>query len=200
MTRIIAGAAKGRRLTVPPAGTRPTSDRVREAVFSALDARLHFEDARVLDLFAGSGGLALEAISRGAARAVLVEANAKAADIARANIAAVGLRGASVHRGRVQTLLDAGPDEPYELVFADPPYDIAEDEVTALLEALCRRGWLAEDAIVVLERSSRCPSTTWPEEIEDVQIKRYGETRVEYGRWDGVGHGSGAAGDSSRAG
>lgn len=199
MTRIVAGAAKGRRLAVPPAGTRPTSDRVREAVFSALDARMYFEDARVLDLFAGSGGLALEALSRGAAHAVLVEANAKAADITRANIAAVGLRGASVHRGRVQALLDAGPDAPYDLVFADPPYDIAEDEVTALLAGLCAHGWLAEDAMVVLERSTRCPATNWPAEIEDVQIKRYGETRVEYGRAAG-GPGDHDGEDSGREG
>lgn len=181
MTRIVAGAAKGRRLAVPPAGTRPTSDRVREAVFSALSARMDFDGARVLDLFAGSGGLALEALSRGAAKAVLVEANAKAADVARANIASVGLRGASVHRGRVQALLEAGADGPYELVFADPPYDIPEDEVTAMLAGLCSRGWLAADSLVVLERSSRCPETSWPAEIEDVQVKRYGETRVEIG-------------------
>ncbi|WP_024796676.1 16S rRNA (guanine(966)-N(2))-methyltransferase RsmD [Tomitella biformata] len=182
MTRIIAGAAKGRRLAVPPAGTRPTSDRVREAVFSALGSRMDFDEARVLDLFAGSGGLALEALSRGAAQAVLVEANAKAADIARANIATAALRGARVHRGRVQALLDAGADGHYDLVFADPPYDIAEEDVTAMLAALCQHGWLAADALVVLERSTRCPETSWPAEIDDVQVKRYGETRVEFGR------------------
>ena len=182
MTRIIAGAAKGRRLAVPPAGTRPTSDRVREAVFSALGARMDFGGARVLDLYAGSGGLALEALSRGAARAVLVESNAKAAGVASANIEAVGLPGASVHRGRVQALLDAGTDAPYELVFADPPYDIAETAVTAMLAALCAHGWLAADALVVLERSSRCPDTKWPTGAVDVLVRRYGETRVEFGR------------------
>lgn len=182
MTRIIAGAAKGRRLAVPPAGTRPTSDRVREAVFSALGSRMDFEDARVLDLFAGSGGLALEALSRGATRAVLVEAGEKAAVIARANITAVGLKGATVRRGRVLTILDGTPDNHYELVFADPPYDIADEDITAMLALLIERDWLAEDAIVVLERSTRSPATTWPAEIEDVEIKKYGETRVEFGR------------------
>lgn len=181
MTRIIAGAAKGRRLAVPPAGTRPTSDRVREAVFSALGSRMDFEDARVLDLFAGSGGLALEALSRGAARAVLVEAGEKAANIARANVATVGLRGAQVRRAKVQSVLDGGSDNEYELVFADPPYDIADEDITAMLAALVTHGWLAEDAVVVLERSSRSPATTWPAEIEDVAIKKYGETRVEIG-------------------
>lgn len=181
MTRIIAGAAKGRRLAVPPTGTRPTSDRVREAVFSALGSRMDLEKAYVLDLFAGSGGLGLEALSRGAARAQLVEAGAKAADIARANIKAVGLPGAAVRRGKVQTVLDAGADVGYDLVFADPPYDLPEAEVTAVLAGLVRHGWLASGALVVLERTRRSPETTWPAEIEDVQIKRYGETRIEIG-------------------
>ena len=181
MTRIIAGAAKGRRLAVPPTGTRPTSDRVREAVFSALGSRMELEKAYVLDLFAGSGGLGLEALSRGAARAQLVEAGAKAADIARGNIKAVGLPGATVRRGKVQTVLDAGADVGYDLVFADPPYDLPEAEVTAVLAGLVRHGWLSSGALVVLERTSRSPDTTWPAEIEDVRIKRYGETRIEIG-------------------
>ncbi len=182
MTRIIAGAAKGRRLAVPPAGTRPTSDRVREAVFSALGSRMDFDDARVLDLFAGSGGLALEALSRGAAEVLLVESDSKAVEVARANIATVGLPGASVRRGRVQKVLDEGSKVPYELVFADPPYGIEEEEITAMLAALCAHSWLAEGALVVLERSSRCPQSHWPTQVEDVQVKRYGETRVEFGR------------------
>ncbi len=182
MTRIIAGAAKGRRLAVPPAGTRPTSDRVREAVFSALGSRMDFDGAHVLDLFAGSGALGLEALSRGAEQAVLVEAGARASAVARANIAAAGLRGASVRRGKVQGVLEAGGEAPFDLVFADPPYDITEAEVAAMLLALCAHGWLAVGALVVLERSSRSPETSWPERIGDVQIKRYGDTRVEYGR------------------
>ena len=182
MTRIIAGVAKGRRLAVPPAGTRPTSDRVREAVFSALGSRMDFDGAHVLDLFAGSGALGIEALSRGAKKAVLVESAAPAAAVARANIAAAGLPGASVRRGKVQGVLEAGGETLFDLVFADPPYDIAESEVTAMLRSLRGHGWLAAGALVVLERSSRSPETSWPEQIADVQIRRYGETRLEIGR------------------
>jgi len=179
VTRIVAGAARGRRLAVPPAGTRPTGDRVREAVFSALAARTDLEGARVLDLYAGSGALGLEALSRGAAEVVLVESDARAAAVARANVAAVGLPGASVRTARVSALLARGSDTPFDLVLADPPYAVPDAAVTEVLAALLEPGWLADGALVVLERSSRGPATRWPEGLDPVWERAYGEARCE---------------------
>ncbi|GAA0999909.1 16S rRNA (guanine(966)-N(2))-methyltransferase RsmD [Nocardiopsis tropica] len=181
MTRIIAGAARGRRLAVPPRGTRPTSDRVREAVFSALVARLDFDDLAVLDLYAGSGALGLEALSRGAARTVLVDHDAKAAAIAKDNARTVGLPGATVRRGSTGSYLGGTP-EPFDLVFLDPPYDVPAATVDADLAALTH-GWLNPDAYVVLERSARTPSATWPDGLEPVMNRDYGETRIEMAVW-----------------
>lgn len=181
MTRIIAGAARGRRLAVPPRGTRPTSDRVREAVFSALVARLDFEDLAVLDLYAGSGALGLEALSRGAARTVLVDQDAKAAAVAKDNARTVGLPGATVRRGTVGTYLGGTP-EPFDVVFLDPPYDLPATTVDTDLAALAQ-GWLAPGAYVVLERSARTPQASWPAGLEPELTRDYGETRIEVAVW-----------------
>ncbi|WP_054814336.1 16S rRNA (guanine(966)-N(2))-methyltransferase RsmD [Nocardia arizonensis] len=179
MTRIVAGTAGGRRLRVPPAVTRPTSDRVREALFSALDARLDFAGVRVLDLYAGSGALGLEALSRGAAAAVLVESDRKAAAVVRGNIADLGLPGAELRVGQVATVLDGGTGEPFDVVFADPPYDLATADVIADLVRLARRGWLADGATVVVERSARSIEIDWPAGYLAAKSRRYGETRLE---------------------
>ncbi len=181
MTRIIAGRVGGRRLKVPPAGTRPTSDRVREALFSGLAARLDFAGLRVLDLYAGSGALGLEALSRGATHALLVEQDARAAAVIKANVTELGLRGAQVRVGSVAATLAAPPDEPYDLVFADPPY--AFDEVRKDLEALTK-GWLAADAVVVYERSARAADTVWPAGYDPDKPRRYGETRIELAHYN----------------
>lgn len=150
MTRIIAGFARARRLKVPKGrGTRPTADRVREAMFSALQHRFDLDDARVLDLFAGAGTLGLEALSRGAASVVLVEADRRACDILRENAATVGGDARVVCR-RVEAFLQTPPAEPYHLVLLDPPYAAGALEPT--LTALLRPGWLAPDAVVCLER------------------------------------------------
>ncbi len=179
MTRIVAGIAGGRKLKVPPRGTRPTSERVREALFSSLQARMDFEGVAVLDLFAGSGALGLEALSRGAASAVLVESDARAASVVRENAAAVGLVGAAVRCAPVASVLAGRADAAYDLVLADPPYAVTEDAVAHMLSALVSGGWLAPDAIVVLERSSRSPHTSWPDGLEPDKVKKYGETRIE---------------------
>lgn len=179
MTRIVAGTARGRRLTVPAAGTRPTADRVREAVFSALASRIDLEGAHVLDLYAGSGALGLEALSRGAERVVLVESDARAAAVARANVEVVGLPGAAVRTSRVASLLAGGADGPYDLVLADPPYAVTEVAVTGVLAALLEHGWLDEGSLVVLERASRGPATTWPAGLDPVWDRGYGEARLE---------------------
>lgn len=181
MTRIIAGAARGRRLAVPPRGTRPTSDRVREAVFSALQSRLDFDGLAVLDLYAGSGALGFEALSRGAGKAVLVDQDPKVVMVINQNARAVGLDGATAHRRTVRTFLDL-PAEPYDLVFLDPPYDVPTATVDGDLAALTG-GWLAPDAYVVVERSARTAAPTWPEGYEIESARDYGETRVEIAVW-----------------
>lgn len=181
MTRIVAGAAKGRRLVVPARGTRPTTDRVRESVFNVLAARLDFEDLRVLDLYAGSGALGLEALSRGARAVLFVESDRRAAEVIDRNIATVGLPGAVVRRGAVATVLGAGAGSPVDLVFADPPYEVGNMEVESVLTALQSCGWLAEGAVAVVERPASSAPLTWPPGWEAWPERRYGDTRIEAG-------------------
>lgn len=183
MTRIIAGTAGGRRIRTPRgAATRPTSDRVRESLFASLTSLLgDFEGVRVLDLFAGSGALGLEALSRGAAEAVFVERDRSAAACITANLRDLGLQG-RVQRTDVGTFLDQAPATPAHLVLYDPPYDRPADDVTGDLARLVRRGHATPDAVVVVERSSRSPDVRWPEGLEPLRDKAYGETRLWYGR------------------
>lgn len=185
MTRIVAGLYKGRRLAVPPgAGTRPTSDRVREALFSALGSLVDLDGARFADLYAGSGAVGLEALSRGAAHVLLVESDARVARVVRSNIAALDAGGAArLVAGPVTAALAAGPDGgEYDVVFADPPYAVPEKDVTAMLSALVGGGWLATDAVVVVERSSRTGPVAWVPGITEEHSRRYGETTLWYGR------------------
>ncbi len=182
MTRIIAGFAGSLTLKVPSAGTRPTSDRVREAMFSALSARDVIESARVLDLYAGSGALALEAISRGAASAVLVEKSYGAVQVCKANAALVTGRAAKGERPSIHIIgkpatsyLSSAVDE-FDLVFIDPPYEVGGLELDHVLEGLVPR--LAPEAVVALERSSRSPQPAWPAGLELDKVSRYGETAV----------------------
>lgn len=184
MTRIVAGALGGRRLVVPGGrGTRPTSDRVREALFGSLDALLELDGARVADLYAGSGAIGLEAVSRGAAHALLVESDARAVTVLRRNVADLGVAAAvRVAAAPVRRVLAEPPGEPYDLVFADPPYDLPDGELAELLAALVAGGWLAEDAVLVLERSSRSAAPTWVPGTTEVRSRRYGETTLWYGR------------------
>lgn len=185
MTRIIAGTAGGRRLQVPPRGTRPTSDRVREALFSALDAEVTAEgttwaQVSVLDLYAGSGALGLEALSRGAAAAVLVEESAAACGVLRANVAAVGLPGARIIARDVSRL--GAPELSATLVFADPPYDLDSLTIRGVLTTLRSVGWIAADARVVVERATRDTSSPLPEGWPVDRCRTYGETSLWYGR------------------
>ena len=182
MTRVIAGVAGGRTLRTPPgSGTRPTSDRVREALFSALDAREVVRGSRVLDLYAGSGALGLEAASRGAASVVLVESDRRAADVIARNAADLGFGPAArVVRSTVLTALagEPGEGEAADLVLVDPPYDVDEDALRLVLDRLAA-GWLALGGLVVVERSTRSPEPSWPEGIERVgKPRKYGETTV----------------------
>ncbi|MFE3258971.1 16S rRNA (guanine(966)-N(2))-methyltransferase RsmD [Nocardia sp. NPDC059091] len=185
MTRIVAGTAGGRRLRVPPAGTRPTSDRVREALFSLLHARMDFDGLHVLDLYAGSGALALEALSRGASHALLIEADRKAAAIIRGNIGDLGLPGAELRQNSVTSVLSGVPPERYDLVFSDPPYDLDVAAVQADLRALAANGWLHDDALIVVERSTRSPEVSWPDGYAPLKSRTYGETRIDLAEFEG---------------
>ena len=183
MTRVIAGAARGRRLQVPPGdGTRPTSDRAREALFGTLESLLGaWAGRRVLDLYAGSGAVGLEALSRGAAHALLVEADARAARTLAVNVATLGLAGAELRRGRVERVAAHGlPGPAYDVVFADPPYDLTDDELRTVLADL--RPAVADAAVVVVERATRGGAWTWPAGYEEVRSRRYGEATLWYGR------------------
>jgi 16S rRNA (guanine966-N2)-methyltransferase len=178
--RIIAGEAGGRRLAVPPGeGVRPTSDRVKESVFSALGpARL--VGARVLDLYAGSGALALEALSRGAAEALLVERDAAAARAIRANIETLGFTGRAVLRaGAVGTVLAGpAPAEPYDLALLDPPYETPPADLEAVLRLLVDGPWVGPDSTVVVERAAGSPSVRWPAGWGSTWERCYGDTLV----------------------
>jgi 16S rRNA (guanine966-N2)-methyltransferase len=182
MTRIIAGFAGSLTLAVPKAGTRPTSDRVREAIFSALEARDAIHGARVLDLYAGSGALGLEAASRGARVVALVEKSYGASQLCRKNADALlraAPKGASlkikVSGQPVQAFLAGTPDG-FDLVFLDPPYDLGEAELTQNLAALTPL--LADDALVLVERSSRSPEPAWGPGLRLERRKDYGDTTV----------------------
>jgi 16S rRNA (guanine966-N2)-methyltransferase len=173
--RVIAGTAKGTRLVAPRGGaTRPTADRVREAVFSSLQPRLG--GAHVLDLFAGSGALAIESLSRGAQRAVLVERSRPALAAIRRNLDAARIADrASVVAGELPVALRR-VDGPFDLVFADPPYDFAPVRLAAVLEAVV--DLLAPDAQVRVETSSRAPAPVWPPGCRAGRVRRYGDTTV----------------------
>ena len=180
MTRIVAGEAGGRRLSVPPHGTRPTSDRVREALFSAVEAALDLDGARVLDLYAGSGALGFEALSRGAAVAVFVESDRDAVAVLRRNAAVVAMAGAQVRPGKVGAVLAQPPDEPFDLVLADPPYALADADLRAVLAALVEQRWVAPDGLVVVERARRSGPPDWPAALSALRTKRYGDTELHW--------------------
>ena len=177
MTRIIAGTAGGRRIETPPGrDTRPTSDRVREALFAALEARGAVRGRRVLDLYAGSGALGLEAASRGAEQVTLVESARAAVQVIRRNVAALGLDGVRIVAGSVAGYLDAASVARFDLALLDPPYPLAEPELAAVLARL--GGVLADGALCVVERSSRSPEPTWPPGLAPEGVRRYGETAL----------------------
>ena len=178
MTRIIAGRWGGRRLDVPPRGTRPTTDRVREAVFSRLDHGDYLRGARVLDLFAGSGALAFEALSRGASHATAVEADGRAVAVLRANARSLDAGStARIVKERVRPFL-ARSDSAWDVVLLDPPYDIPRAELAEVLALVSSA--VAPDGIVVLEWATRAGEAPWPVGLAETAAKAYGETMVRY--------------------
>jgi 16S rRNA (guanine966-N2)-methyltransferase len=202
VTRVIAGVAGGRRLSVPPGNTtRPTSDRAREGLFASVLSELGaLHGADVMDLYAGSGEVGLEALSRGARSVLLVESDARAAAVIKANVKAVGLPGANVVTDRAERLLARPPGEGtqgrqgtqgtqgtrpengYALVFADPPYAVTDEAVWKIL-ALLRDGWLAPGALIVVERATRSGLFQWPPGYVAGKSRRYGEATFWYGSY-----------------
>lgn len=187
MPRIIAGSRGSRRIEAPSgARTRPTSDRVREALFATLGAVADVAGARLLDLYAGSGAVALEGLSRGAARATLVEKARGAVAACRRNAAALDFADAcEIVAADVTTWLTTAEPAPYDLVFADPPY---ARSLTDDLAALTGRGWLAAGAVVAVERASRDAAVDWPTGLTPLRTRRYGDTTVHYARHTPVEH------------
>jgi 16S rRNA (guanine966-N2)-methyltransferase len=207
VARVIAGEAGGRRLAVPGGrDTRPTSDRAREGLFATIASMLgSLDGARVLDLYAGSGAVGLEALSRGAEHVLLVEHGARAARVIRENIEAIGLPGAVLAADRVERVLARGPapagaqdapagaqDAPagaqddteggrYDVVFADPPYALADAAVSQVLSLLAGQGWLAPGALVIVERATRSGPVNWPDGFVPDRARRYGEATFWYG-------------------
>lgn len=183
MTRIVAGHWRGRPLTVPRTGVRPTSDRVREAVFSRLDHLLvSWEVRTVLDLYAGSGALGLEALSRGAAHATFVDRDRGAAASIRLNAASLGAADRSrVIASSVLTVLGRTQEATFDIVFADPPYDAVAAEIPNVLTELVAGGWLASDAVVVIETGRRY-ALSWPAGLSGDGDREYGDTMIWYGR------------------
>ena len=180
MTRIVAGTVGGRRIEVPRSGTRPTSERVREALFARLDHYGVLDGARVLDLCAGSGALGLEAASRGAPEVTLVDSSRGASQTCQRNIRSLGLSGVSAVTAKAATFLAGPAGTPADLVLIDPPYELSEEELAAILIPLVRSEdpWLAPRTVVVVERSTRSPEPTWPAGLERFADKRYGETTI----------------------
>ena len=163
---------------MPRSGTRPTSERVREALFARLEHYGIVEGARVLDLCAGSGALGLEAASRGADDVTLVDSARSAVAVCQRNIRSLGLKGVRAVSAKATTFLKGATGAPVDLVLIDPPYDLSEADLTMMLTALARSidPWLAPGAVVVVERSFRSPEPTWPKRLERFSDKRYGES------------------------
>lgn len=181
----MAGAAGGRRLAVPPKGTRPTADRTREALFSTLGSMLGahaLTGTRFLDLYAGSGAVGLEALSRGAEAVALVEQGAPAAKIIARNADQVGLPGAVIHQQSVEAFArEDNVDTSFDVAFADPPYDLANLALAGVIVDLLAHGWLAQGAVVVVERATR-GGWEFPEGFDLDRERGYGEATLWYGR------------------
>ncbi|GAA2529528.1 16S rRNA (guanine(966)-N(2))-methyltransferase RsmD [Rarobacter incanus] len=177
MSRIVAGRLSGRIIKVPPKGTRPTSERVRESLFGVLEHWGAIADANVLDLYAGSGALGFEALSRGARAATLVESSPAAARLIAANASALGVQDLTlVAQQRAESFAATPPPRKWDLVFIDPPYDVSAAQVNALLGAL--DGAIAADGIVVVERDGHSPAPAWPQAWNALRMREYGTTTM----------------------
>ena len=181
MARIISGIARGRTLIIPPSGTRPTTDRAKEGLFSALSVRFGFEDAVVLDLFAGSGALGLEAASRGAREVILVENNHAAVVIAQKNAEKVGIPGIRVVEATASSYVSTAPQDYFDFILADPPYALSDEAIAEMVEKTVPL--LADGGVLVVERHVDSAPTPWPETMtpttQKLKKRTYGTTRFD---------------------
>ena len=182
MTRIIGGRVGGRRIATPRGvSTRPTSDRVREALFSAIESWCgSLAGLRFLDLYAGSGAVGLEAWSRGAGVVTMVEHDRRTASMISANARELGFNRVDIVTAPVSGTLARPPSAPYDVAFLDPPYAQPEEDVASDLVALRDHDWLVPGALVVVERGSRSAEPAWPDGFIDSWEKKYGETVLWY--------------------
>lgn len=188
MTRIIAGRAGGRKLATPNAqGVRPTTDRVREALFSHLEHEGAILEASVLDLYAGSGALGLEAFSRGARKVAFVESDRRVASIIRRNVRTLGFSPVRVVTQTVERFLAQPASEKAELVLADPPYGVSEEQLRQAIDLLVTNNWLRPRAVVAVERSSRVPEPQWHRHMANRDHRQYGETTMWYAEYQPPG-------------
>lgn len=184
MTRIIGGDFRGRSIKVPDAEIRPTSSRVREAIFSSVEHAVSgLDDLRVLDLFSGSGAFGIESISRGAAEAVLIEKDLRAADTLHLNIAGLEIKNAKVVIADVfMEVAQTSSRGAFDVVFIDPPYAFDDEQVNTMISNLVENAWLNNYALLVVERGSRS-QVQWPEPVEELRKKVYGDTSIWYGQY-----------------
>ena len=182
--RIVAGQLGGRRIAAPKGvTTRPTSERVREALFNSLARFVDLEGCRFADLYAGSGAVGIEALSRGAAHVTFVESDPRTARLLRSNLTALSVADAArVVVSSVTAAVAAAAPEPYDVVFADPPYQLPGEELSVVLRRLVSGGWIAPDGVVVVERATRSGALEWVPGLTGSQSRRYGETTLWYGR------------------
>jgi 16S rRNA (guanine(966)-N(2))-methyltransferase RsmD len=157
---------------------------VRESLFNIVAARLDLTGLAVLDLYAGSGALGLEALSRGATSALLVESDQRTAAVIGRNIETVGLSGATLRRGAVAAVLAGGAPSPVDLVLADPPYEVETAEIQAVVAALAPYGWVRAGAVAVVERAANSTPLSWPDGWRPWPERVYGDTRLELAEFD----------------
>ncbi len=182
MTRIIGGIARGRPIRVPPGGgTRPTSDRAREGLFNTLASLVELRGARFADLYAGSGAVGFEALSRGASHALFVDQSVAAVRTLRANAAALGFTGVEILSRPVQRVVEITPGRAFDAVFLDPPYALPDTLLTGVLTGLVSGAWLRPDGVCVVERSRRSGPPVWPDGLITIRNRAYGEGVLWYG-------------------
>ncbi len=185
MTRIIGGSARGRQLRTPSGlATRPTADRVREALFSSLDAQLGpLTSLRFLDVYAGSGAVGLEARSRGANAVTLIESDRRTAELIRRNASVLDLDAVKVIAAKAERVAAEAPaEDAFDVAFFDPPYTMPAVMLREVVGSMVRSCWFSDSTLLVVERSRRDRDWAWPPDVDDVQSKRYGETVLWYGR------------------
>ena len=184
--RIIAGIGKGRKLFSPPSITRPTSDRAREGLFSSLTSTFtSLEGLHFLDLFAGSGAVGVEALSRGAALVEAIESNQVSADVCKQNFELLsnqsGVGKFKVHGKTTFEFLNHTASEPYEIIYIDPPYEVANSEIEKILKKILTLNLLNKHGVVAIERDAKAKSFTWPDGFTEEKIRSYGAGSIHYG-------------------